>query len=54
MLRITTLLRRAREQDEGLSIVEVLVAMTVFAMNRRRCRHGHRQFPLPGSDLPLA
>jgi Tfp pilus assembly protein PilV len=32
MLRITTLLRRAREQDEGLSIVEVLVAMTVFAM----------------------
>jgi Tfp pilus assembly protein PilV len=32
MLRITTLLRRAREQDEGLSIVEVLDAMTVFAM----------------------
>jgi prepilin-type N-terminal cleavage/methylation domain-containing protein len=32
MLRITTLLRRVREQDDGLSIVEVLVAMTVFAM----------------------
>ncbi|GAA1492887.1 prepilin-type N-terminal cleavage/methylation domain-containing protein [Curtobacterium herbarum] len=32
MLRITTLLDRARERDEGLSIVEVLVAMTVFAM----------------------
>jgi len=32
MLRITTLLDRARERDEGVSIVEVLVAMTVFAM----------------------
>ncbi|WP_395879061.1 prepilin-type N-terminal cleavage/methylation domain-containing protein [Curtobacterium sp. 9128] len=32
MLRITTLLRDAREHDEGFSIVEVLVAMTVFAL----------------------
>lgn len=32
MLRLTTLLRETREHDEGFSIVEVLVAMTVFAM----------------------
>lgn len=32
MLRLTTLFREARENDEGFSIVEVLVAMTVFAM----------------------
>ncbi|WP_065960070.1 hypothetical protein [Curtobacterium sp. UCD-KPL2560] len=32
MLRLTALLRDAREHDDGVSIVEVLVAMTVFAM----------------------
>uniref|UniRef100_A0A942Y8W4 Type II secretion system protein n=1 Tax=Neobacillus citreus TaxID=2833578 RepID=A0A942Y8W4_9BACI len=32
MLRIQELLRDAREHDEGVSIVEVLVAMTVFAI----------------------
>nr|WP_254700968.1 type II secretion system protein [Curtobacterium pusillum] len=31
-MRLTTLLRETREHDEGFSIVEVLVAMTVFAM----------------------
>lgn len=32
MLRLTELLRDARERDDGFSIIEVLVAMTVFAM----------------------
>jgi prepilin-type N-terminal cleavage/methylation domain-containing protein len=32
MLRLNDVLRRSRQQDDGFSIVEVLVAMTVFAM----------------------